>query len=87
MNTTKPKKSPKNVILSILVLIIIITAIYNLFGGSSSNKYSGGEFRCTYCSKVIYNDYRPIHCTNLYNNTYKCDYCGHKNVINNGEQP
>ena len=32
-------------------------------------------------SKVIYNDYRPIHCTNLYNQTYKCDYCGYKNVI------
>lgn len=81
MNATKPKKSPKNMILSILVLIIIITTIYNLFSGSSSNKYSGGEFRCTYCSKVIYNDYRPIHCTNLYNNVYECGYCGHKNVI------
>lgn len=73
-------KSLKNIILTILVLIIIFTTIYNLFAGNNS-KYSGGEFRCTYCSKVIYNDYRPIHCTNLYNNTYKCSYCGHKNVI------
>lgn len=74
-------KSPKNVILTIFVLIIIFSAVYNLFAGGSSSKYSGGEFRCTYCSKVIYNDFRPIHCTNLYSNVYKCNYCGHKNVI------
>lgn len=74
------KKSPKNIILTVLVLIIIFTTIYNLFSGSSS-KYSGGEFRCTYCGKVIYNDYRPIHCTNLYSNVYKCNYCEHKNII------
>lgn len=84
MSANQIKKSRKNLIaptiLIILVLILIFYGIYNLFSGSSST-YSGGEFRCTYCSKVIYYDYRPIHCTNLFNDTYKCDYCGHKNVI------
>lgn len=84
MSANQLKKSRKSLILpsvlAIFVLIIIVSGIYNLFFGSSST-YSGGEFRCTYCSKVIYYDYRPIHCTNLYNQTYKCDYCGHKNVI------
>lgn len=65
------------------IIIIFVIAIFSLLGScfSSSSGYSGGEVRCTYCSKVIYSDYRPIHCTNLYNNTYECDYCGHKNVI------
>lgn len=77
MNATKIK----NAILIILALITIFSMVFTFFIGSSSHKYSGGSFRCTYCSKVIYNDYRPIHCTNLYNNVYECSYCGNKNVI------
>lgn len=46
-----------------------------------NDTYISGEIRCWYCSKVIYNNGRAIHCTHDYSNTYICDYCGTSNVI------
>lgn len=48
--------------------------------GRSNNK-SNKEVRCAYCSKVIWSNGRPIHCSHEFLNTYKCSYCGFKNVI------
>lgn len=79
--TTNSTKQNQRIGTIVLVAVIIILALSLKSCISSSSRYNGGEFRCTYCSKVIYNNYRAIHCTHEYNNTYKCSYCGHKNVI------
>jgi DNA-directed RNA polymerase subunit RPC12/RpoP len=70
---------------TILAIVVFIFILY-LLGSCSSNESSStssvnGEIRCSYCGKVIFYNGRAIHCTNKYLNTYKCDYCGHSNVI------
>ena len=81
MDAKKEKKSQWSVIFITIVFLSMILWLFSSCSSGSSSRYSGGEFRCTYCSKVIYSNYRPIHCTNLYNNVYRCNYCEHKNVI------
>ncbi len=66
-----------------IVLILLLGGLFRSCGStdSSSDLSSKGEVRCWYCSKVIYNNGRPIHCTHDYNSVYTCDYCGKNNVI------
>lgn len=68
-------------IITILAFIGFIFLCNSCSGNNTSSKSSDGSVRCSYCEKVIYNNGRAIHCTHKYLNTYKCDYCGHSNVI------
>lgn len=65
----------------ILVVFVLLCALGSCSSSGSSDRSSSGSVRCSYCGKVIYSNGRAIHCTNKYLNTYKCDYCGHSNVI------
>lgn len=66
----------------VLIIIVLLYALGSCSGGSSSSGGSStGSVRCSYCGKVIYSDGASIHCTHKYLNIYKCDYCGHSNVI------
>ena len=67
-------------IMAIIVIILILVGIGYFMGGGSSSS-SNGEVRCWYCSKVIYNNGRAIHCSHKSLNTYICNYCGKTNVI------
>ncbi len=87
-NSSK-KKSKFSTIVIVIIIICCIGLIGKACGLSSSHKSyssslsykSSGEVRCWYCSKVIYNDGRAIHCSHKYQNSYVCDYCGTTNVI------
>lgn len=68
-------------IMTILAFIGVIFLINSCSGNNTSSKSSSGSVRCSYCEKMIYSNGKAIHCTHKYLNTYKCDYCGHSNVI------
>lgn len=69
------------VVIAVIIILFLLYALGSCTGGSSGGSNADGEVRCWYCSKVIYNNGRAIHCTNKYLNTYTCDYCGKTNVI------
>lgn len=71
----------KNNFSTIIVVIVIICIIGFISKACNSSNFSSGTVRCWYCSKVIYYNGRAIHCTNTFNNSYKCDYCGTTNVV------
>lgn len=77
--------SNSNFVYIFAAIIAVLLCVAFMMNSGSDSKSSGnalsGEVRCYWCSKVIYNDGRPIHCSNEFLNTYKCDYCGTKNVI------
>lgn len=90
MENNGKKKSRFSTIVVVLIIICCIGLIGKACGSSSSHKSysssyksskSSGEVRCWYCSKVIYNNGRAIHCSHKYQNSYVCDYCGTTNVI------
>ena len=64
-----------------MFLFGVILLILSMCGNSKSSLNSGNEYRCWYCSKIIYNDDKPIHATHKYLDTYTCDYCGKTNKI------
>lgn len=74
------KEIVKNVILPIGIIIIAIIVIVTSCGKSSSKKSDSAVY-CWYCSKVIYNDGKAIHCKRVAEGRYTCDYCGKENVI------
>lgn len=80
-NNQKSSGGAGSVLIVIAIIVVMLYALGSCSGGSSSSGSSGGSVRCSYCGKVIYSDGRAIHCTHKYLNTYKCDYCGHSNVI------
>lgn len=80
-NNNQKSGNGGSIAIAIVVILILLYALDSCSGGSSSGGSSSGSVRCYYCGKVIYSDGRAIHCTNKYLNTYKCDYCGHSNVI------
>lgn len=73
------KKS--STVLRIVIVLLIVWGIWFFFFINNSSDSTNGEVRCWYCSKVIYNNGRAIHCTHKNLNTYTCDYCGKSNVI------
>lgn len=75
------QKSGFKTILVIICIILFIGLIGKACNSSSNSQNSSGEVRCWYCSKVIYNNDRAIHCSHKYQNSYECDYCGKTNVI------
>lgn len=81
---TQPKKMSKYTIIMVILLCLGLLSCFKSCDSSSTASHSAaasGQVRCWYCSKVIYNDGKAIHCSHEYNNTYKCDYCGKSNVI------
>ena len=73
----------------IVIGIFILGYIISTGQGCSTNNNRSGysadakkEVRCAKCGKVIWNNGKPIHCSHEFLNTYKCSYCGFKNVIN-----
>ncbi|MBQ3264299.1 MAG: hypothetical protein IJH07_00845 [Ruminococcus sp.] len=75
------KEIVKNVILPIGIIVIAIIVIATSCSKLSSSKKSDSAVYCWYCSKVIYNDGKAIHCKRVAEGRYTCDYCGKENVI------
>ena len=79
MNNKSNKNSRFITIMVVVCLLALIGAISNSCHSSYSTPY--GEVRCWYCSRVIFNHGRPIHCKHKYLYIYACDYCGKSNAI------
>lgn len=75
------QKSGIKTILVIICIILFIGLIGKACNSSSNSKNTTDEIRFWYCSRVIYNNGRAIHCTHDYASVYTCDYCGKNNVI------
>lgn len=74
------KEIVKNVILPVGIIVIAIVVIVTSCSKQSSKKSDSAVY-CWYCSKVIYNDGKAIHCKRVAEGRYTCDYCGKENTI------